>query len=302
MGSDCHVMVTGGPPHLLEDSLARIEDLEQKWSRFRSTSEVSTLNNRAGTPVIISPETEELLQRALDARALTGGLFEPTILGDLIRAGYDRPFEQIEDETESGVSNMIQGSINLIGRTALIAPGVGFDPGGIGKGLAADIVGREAMAAGAGGVCVNIGGDVRVSGQPGFGGNWPISIDHPEMEQPLAVVEISDGAVATSTSLIRRWDVDGQTRHHLIDPSTGRPAVTDLELVAIIAGSAWLAEAWTKAAFLTPGTRWLDLMAEVGLEGIGVTTRGTIVATPGLSHFRAEPTPETGDESLRVGA
>ena len=63
-----------------------------------------------------------------------------------------------------------------------------------------------------------------------------LSIDHPHVPVPLALVGLADGGVATSTSLCRRWTVGGEVRHHLIDPRTGEPSTSDLALVTVVAG------------------------------------------------------------------
>ena len=55
--------------------------------------------------------------------------------------------------------------------------GAGFDPGGIGKGLAADLAVAEALTEGAAGVCVNLGGDVRLEGSAPDGGAYDVLID-----------------------------------------------------------------------------------------------------------------------------
>src|SRR5581483_1485033 len=101
MGSDAHVIVvggpggSGGPGGLAEAAQRRIDDLEQRWSRFIAGSEISRLNERAGTPMTVSPETAELVRRAIDAWRFSGGGFDPTVLGAVIRAGYDRSFEEL---------------------------------------------------------------------------------------------------------------------------------------------------------------------------------------------------------------
>ena len=100
--------------------------------------------------------------------------------------------------------------------------GTGFDPGGIGKGLAADIVVDELRAAGAEGVCVNLGGDVRVEGAGPTGDGWTIAVDYPERARPIARIGIARGAVATSTTLQARG---GQsTANRSITSSTRPPA------------------------------------------------------------------------------
>jgi thiamine biosynthesis lipoprotein len=127
--------------------------------------------------------------------------------------------------------------------------GVTIDPGGIGKGLGGDIVARELLAAGADGVMVDLGGDVRVSGRPPAGDAWTVAIVDPvDPERDLAVVRLTDGAVATSSTRLRTWDRDGTRSHHLIDPATGRPRVGAVVAVTVIAGEGWWAEVSTKHA------------------------------------------------------
>ena len=98
MGSDAHVIVVGGPRSLALEAQHRIADLERRWSRFDEQSEVSTLTRDAGLPVVVSPETVELVERAVGAWRMTGGLFDPTVLGAVIRAGYDRSFDDARRE------------------------------------------------------------------------------------------------------------------------------------------------------------------------------------------------------------
>src|ERR1043166_8677873 len=101
MGSDAHVVVVG-PDHLADEASARIADLERRWSRFDEHSEISSLNRHAGAPVLVSTETLELVERALDAWRMTHGWFDPTVLGAVVRAGYDRSFDAIDDPSTSG--------------------------------------------------------------------------------------------------------------------------------------------------------------------------------------------------------
>ena len=95
MGSDAHVITVGGPASLALEAEHRIADLERRWSRFDGLSEVSALTRHAGSPVVVSPETRELVERAVAAWQITGGLFDPTVLGALRARGYDRSFDEL---------------------------------------------------------------------------------------------------------------------------------------------------------------------------------------------------------------
>src|ERR1043166_7215245 len=93
MGSMVHLVMVGGSRSLRETARERVEDLERKWSRFRPTSEISLMNQLAGRPVRVSPEATTLVRLAIEGARITEGRFDPTVLGAVLRAGYDRSFE-----------------------------------------------------------------------------------------------------------------------------------------------------------------------------------------------------------------
>jgi thiamine biosynthesis lipoprotein len=287
MGSDVHVIVVAADGVLLDTAMARIDDLERRWSRFIETSEVCALNRHPGEDVPVSVETRLLVERAIEAWRITGGGFDPTVLGDVIRAGYDRSFDELAGPVRPGSSMLGKGATNIvIGESTVRLPdGVGFDPGGIGKGLAADLVAAETVAAGAAGVCVNLGGDLRALGRSPLGAVWTVAIQHQLVPEPIVLVGMADGAVATSTTLRRRWDVDGEARHHLIDPWTGEPSESDLVLVSVVAGEAWMAEVLAKAELLRGSARVFELVGGTGAEALAVTVDGRVLATDGLHRF-----------------
>ena len=296
MGSDAHVIVVGGQPGAAEQARQRTCDLERRWSRFLPDSEISDLTRRAGEWVALSADSVRLVERALDAWRLTVGRFDPTVLGAVIRAGYDRSFDELGPSGGGSPSPLTVGAagIRVDGDRVRLPPGVGFDPGGIGKGLAADIVVAEALAAGAAGACVNLGGDLRVAGRPPdrpstqspTGGTaWTVAVEHPWSAEPLALLGLHDGAIATSTTLRRRWRVEGQERHHLIDPWTGAPSTSDLTLAAVVTAEAWVAEVLAKAVLLRGSARAFDLVAGLGADALTVDRDGVIRSTPGLAAF-----------------
>jgi thiamine biosynthesis lipoprotein len=294
MGTDAHLVVVGGRPGLVEDVRRRIDDLEQRWSRFLPTSEVSVLNTRAGAAVEVSAETRLLVARAVEAWRITGGAFDPTVLGSLQRAGYSRSFE-LGPRPVSAAGLAIVGCTDItIGASAVrLPPGTGFDPGGIGKGLAADLTVEEALAAGAAGVCVNLGGDLRVAGEPPAGTTWTIAVEHPWASAPLVRLGLGAGAVATSTTLRRAWTIDGRRYHHLIDPATGVPATTDLTSATVVTGQAWAAEVLAKAVLLRGRDRAFDVL-DLQAEALVVGADRAVTTTPGLLAF-------LGDQPVPAG-
>lgn len=292
MGSDAHVIVVGGPADGAERARARIDQLEQRWSRFIADSEISILNRHAGEFLDVSDDTRLLVELAIEAWRISGGSFDPTVLGAMIRAGYDRSFETMGDAPAAGISSLLLGctDIEITERGIRLPAGTGFDPGGIGKGLGADIVADDAMTAGADGVCVNLGGDLRVRGRSPEGGGWTIDIEHPLVSTPIARVGVSEGAVATSTTLKRQWKVDGAWRHHLIDPATGMPSDSDLTLACVITAQAWAAEVLAKAVLLRGSAHPFDLLGGTGAQALVVDREGRIDATDGFAAYLGDMT------------
>ena len=154
------------------------------------------------------------------------------------------------------------GAIEIIANTVRLPAGTGFDPGGIGKGLAADIVSDELRAAGAEGVCINLGGDVRVDGTEPDGGRMD-GVHRLPGARPTDRARRSSHAARSRRrpSLHRRWRVGGEIRHHLIDPATGLPSDSNLTFVSVVAGHAWTAEVLAKAVLLHGTPLPFDLVA-----------------------------------------
>jgi thiamine biosynthesis lipoprotein len=277
LGSDAHVQIAGGPPGLAEHAIHEVERLERCWSRFRGDSELSALNADPASSVRISGSMTAVLHRAVEAWRLTDGWFDPTVVGCLEEAGYRRSF--VVSEVPRGELDRCRPAPGLDGvevdlRAGIVRrpPGTRFDLGGIGKGLAADLVAVQLLERGATSVCVALGGDVRVAGVAPEGG-WrvPVELPPPSGAATSEVgfdAELTDGAIVASTTRYRTWTTaDGHLAHHLIDPRTGRPTCSDVTTVIVVAAEAWWAEVLAKAALLAgpvDGRRLLEMHGVTG--------------------------------------
>jgi thiamine biosynthesis lipoprotein len=286
MGTDVHVAVVGATPNALRAAELRIADLERRWSRFLDTSEISALNRDQGRTVIVSGDTFELVARAVAAWEATGGRYDPTIGPALVAHGYDRDFADVARSVSTlaawtGPAPGAAGIDLMPGINAVTLPaGVTIDPGGIGKGLAADLTARLLLTDGADGALVNLGGDLRAMGRAPTPEGWVVTVDDPiHTGRELLRLAMPAGAVATSSRLTRRWRTTTGDAHHLIDPATGRPARTDVVAVTVVAGEAWWAEALTKALFLA-GPAGLHELGD--LHAVLVTADGARHATGDL--------------------
>jgi len=130
---------------------------------------------------------------------------------------------------------------------------IGTDPidlGGIGKGLAVRWA-AERIAADCPSFLIEAGGDCYLAGGGPVGAGWHVGVEDPlGGNSPVAVLSVSDGACATSSTRIRNWTVGGRPAHHLIDPRTGAPSLAGLRSVTVVDPDPAAAEIWSKVLFL----------------------------------------------------
>lgn len=260
MGTRAHVIVVARTPSIAEllatSAVARLRELESKWSRFLLDSELSRLNARAGSTVRVSRDVEALIERSLEAWHRTDGRFDPTVLSALVAAGYDDDFRTVAarlDSTSESDATAAPGCADIrIGPDGVTLPhGTAIDPGGIGKGLAADLTIDLVMTGGATGACINVGGDLRVAGTTATGRPWTVAVEHPlTPARIIADVELHDEALVSTWRTRRVWGTGEHRRHHLIDPATGTSAWNGLAGVTVTAPEGWWAEALATAIFL----------------------------------------------------
>ena len=230
MGTSFRLYHSGAMPQSVADAVAAlVEADEQRWSRFRETSELEHLNRCAGIPVGVSAETAELLEACDRFSAATDGLFAP-LVGAALRAwGYRESIRVTAPGTDVSPEPAPVPRDPLVfdrrRRIALVPRGALLDLGGIAKSwsavraarLATTLSDDPAILVDAGGDMVAGRGDHRVLVESPRGGDAP----------PIARVLLREGhGVATSGSSRRRWtNADGRSAHHLIDPVTGAPAL-----------------------------------------------------------------------------
>ncbi len=296
MGSSVHIVATGAASQvqpIIDWAITRVDELEERWSRFLPTSEVSLLNKDAGSAVAVSADTMALVRHALEARNLSGGRFDPTLLQAITASGYDRTFVSIKtpvglpalDTRQIGLGEI---TVDVHASTIKLGTTTGFDPGGIGKGLAADLISTEMIERGAMGALVNIGGDVRCVGQGPANGTWVINVGDDIAGVANQVLELDEGAVASSTSRRRRWQRSTEAGtvdvHHLVDPTTGRCSAQAAKLVTVIAGTCADAE-WLATAIAAEGTLPSDPSILGGAAVIMTTADGTTIVAGNPDRF-----------------
>lgn len=270
LGTGLRVLTT--VPGAIDTSRAAVDEvlaeIDRACSRFREDSELQEVNRQAGREVTLSPLLNLALEKAMWAARWTGGAVDPTVGTAMRVIGYDRDFAEIAgpDEPIQLTAQRIPGwqliQHSPAVRTVRTAPEIELDLGATAKALAADLAAAAAVnAVGSGGVLVSLGGDIAIAGiAPGAG--WPVQISDDSSAAIVPgeeTIAVHNGAVATSSTTVRRW-VRGQVElHHIIDPGTGLPATSPWRTATALGATCVEANAASTAAIVMgdAAPRWL---------------------------------------------
>jgi thiamine biosynthesis lipoprotein len=259
---------------------AELAAIDVACSRFRGDSELSRLNSRAGRPTRIGPLLLAALEVGLRAAELTGGDVDPTLGRALELAGYDRDWRLLPPPGEPPDAEMRAVAVRLrtgwrtvrVDRAAssvLLPAGVRIDLGATAKAWAADRAAAAAARAAGCGVLVGVGGDIATCG-PSPEGGWRIRVTDDHRSPPSApgqTIAIGSGALATSSTAVRRWSHGGRNMHHILDPATGMPVSDTWRTVSVAAATCTDANIATTAALVRKGA------APAWLAGLGLPAR-----------------------------
>lgn len=250
------------------------QEWESSWTRFSPDSDLSRVNLAAGRFVAVPEHLRVAIAYAIELRDRTGGVFDPTVR--VADWGYRQSFEPgLTADARQTDRAWTPGEVE-VGPTAVrVAVGTTLDLGGIGKGLVADSTCAALERMGAKAAVVDIGGDVALLGAATIN-----AVD--DSDVPWMRWRVSGGGVATSSTLYRRWKAAGSDAHHLIDPRTTAPAITQYPLVTAHATSAALAEVAAKVALITGD---LNTAASLGAVCVARTDAGFCNFSQGASRW-----------------
>ena len=265
--------------------------LDLAASRFRLDSEVSKLAAQTGAGparLVVSAELAGSVRAALHAARITDGLVDPTVGSAVVVSGYDADMDVVRARrgpsgTATGAGAPVPGwrSVTIDPDGLLTVPrGCLLDLGASAKAHAADVVAARLAARFAGGFLVNLGGDIALSGDDPRDG-WCIAVEGSTSAAPELVALTSGQCIATSSTRLRTWQgPDGEHRHHIVDPRTGRTAPARWAEATCVAATALEANAASTAAVVL-GTDAPDWLAAQGIPARLERIDGSVVHTPG---------------------
>lgn len=243
----------------LERMIEVLEAEEQRLSTWRADSHISRLNAAPiGQPLHLDSEDCRLFDRLFRWQVDTRGAFDPAV-GRLEQAwGFpDHPVipSPISLQRALRHSGLAGIAFNPKACRAIRLQDVVIDCGGFGKGEALDRI-RETLGRESSPWLVSMGGQFMVW-KPEGSSPWQIGLAHPRRrDEPILKVDLREGSLAVSGT-VRDQMVAGRRISHILDPTTGRPAVFDGS-VAVWHESGLVADILSTALFVMGPEKGFD--------------------------------------------
>jgi FAD:protein FMN transferase len=252
--------------------------IEDTCSRFRTDSELSRLNQQIDKEVIVSNELFSILTDALRFYEESEGIFNPGVLSVLENHGYAKSIEMIKGReialTSPSPTVPVHSQPFLLDQQKqAVTLFTKIDLGGIAKGWVIDHATQLLEKEGYG--FINVGGDMRIFGT--LPRHLNIGIESPFAEtEMISSIHVQKGALATSTTMKRKWLINGEWTHHLIDPRTGEPSESKIVSATVTAPTALEADVWAKTVLLLGekvGKEWIH---RNGVQAVVINKNGAI--------------------------
>ena len=304
MGAPCRVVFYAPHEEAANQSaravFERLGRIEEALSDWMPASETRQLPSASGISVTVGPDLANALSVSLNYARMTGGAFDPTVGALTKRWRAVRSDSPLPDAAELQALRarcgwqQVQCDAATHTYTALV-PGLELDFGGIGQGIGADAALAVLRERGITRALIDLSGDIAVSDPPPGRSGWKIDLDDPWHTQ----LELANAAVTTSGDRFQHMDVatdSGTTTRgsHIIDPATGEPLTTRVEVV-VVARTAVEADALATAlSVMGPerGRALLSTLPSTSARWRYETERNPVVTSAGW------PTPALGIHTM----
>jgi thiamine biosynthesis lipoprotein ApbE len=218
MGTFCTITAEA-TAEVVEKAFDEIKRLEKVLSDYDEKSELSRLN-REGS-IKAGPELLRFLKESRTYHDRTSGAFDVTVAPLVLLWGFKDGKHRVpaEEEIRAALGKVGLARVAIAGDAVTLAPGTMLDPGGIGKGMAVDRALESLRRAGVKRALVDFGSSTAALG------TWEVGIRDPfDGRQILGKVTLTDESLSTAGSYEKRFEANGTTYTHILDPRTGKPA------------------------------------------------------------------------------
>jgi len=292
MGTDVSVEIIDGGSSA-EKALEKIKEIfaenEKIFSRFRKDSELSKINDSIGKEIIVSEKMFEVLELCLQFNKISDGYFDPRIIENLEKIGYDKDFKtndlNSEDFKEIRLEK-IKGELadDLIldlNKKTVIAK-VRIDTTGIAKGYAVDEAAQYLKNQGFENFIVDAGGDMFAWGKNIDNVDWTIGVEG--IEDNETVLKLNNEGIATSGISRKRWKIGNKKVHHLINPKDPENFSYDIKTVTVTEEKTVEADGRAKVLVLMGKEKGLEFANKNNTKALFLDYRGNVYLSQSIKN------------------
>lgn len=267
-----------------------INDLDDRFSVFKPTSEINIINKNAGIEFKkVSKETFEIIKLAKEYGKVTNGAFDITTkpLTDLWKKNKIKntipPYKQIEDCLKNVNYNDIK--LNKIKQSVMLRnKNQEIDLGGIAKGYIIDKIKLILKDNNFNNAIINLGGTVSSIGEyRNIGIRNPfMPINQSGKNDFFATINSINEDIVTSGSYEQYYKLNGEIYHHILNPKTGYPTKTELISVTLVGENGAELDALATGGFILGLEKSIELIKSKNINAIFVLNDGKIYITDDL--------------------
>lgn len=269
---------------ILSEAFDEFSRIENMLTTYDTAGIVWKMNSSRDSLFEVIPEIYQLIEECIRISKITDGGFDVAIDTLISLWGFGKEIQSIPDSRiltdalyASGIKNIGLGENNIVFRDN----NTKFNFGAIAAGYAVDRVLEILKKNGVKSALVNGGGEIST-----LGAGWNIGIQHPRI--PGAIVEkiqLNGYSVATSGDYEQFFEADGKRYHHILDPSSGKPAM-ECQSVTVLAENNTLADALATGIFVLGPEKGMQLVEKLdNVEALIIDKDGIITKSRGFNKF-----------------
>jgi len=270
----------------------RLDEINQSMSTYREDSEISRFNRlaTAGEKFRVSPDFMRVMQMAKKVFTITDGAWDGTIKPLVDLWGFGSEGKKAVFPPAAAVRQRLQAvgfdAIQIVDDRYLVKrkASVNLSLASIAKGYGVDQIAALLRDSGFKNFLVEIGGEVYAAGHRKDGLPWRIGINTPRKEASLdqvyKVVNLTDGAMATSGDYRNFFEIDQNRYSHVIDPRSGYPVANGVVSATVLSADCTFADGLATALIVMKPDKGIELVNQ--LEGVDclivvMQTDGTLI-------------------------
>lgn len=254
---------------------------EKVFSRFRDDSELAKINSNLGKEVVVSEKMFAVLKLCMKFHGLSGGYFDPRIIDNLEKIGYDKDFRSndLSSEAEKNIElkkidTKLQEDLIADVEKKSVTTKKRIDTTGIAKGFTVDESAQFLKSQGWKNFVVDAGGDMFAQGLDEENHEWEIGVEG--LDDSKIRLRLKDEGIATSGISRKRWKIGEKKVHHLINPKDPENFSYDVKTVTVIERKTVEADGRAKVLVLIGKEKGLQFANEKNIKALFLDYRGNV--------------------------